>query len=79
MRPPRMTQVQKTVRVIEQGWTVGGGPVGEGRDGVAGETLVEFDGDEDSAQNCSQTGSDGRQDEDGEQQSENSGEEAGEL
>ncbi len=54
-------------------------PVGDGRDGVVGEALAEFDGGEDAAEKGGEQGSEGGEDDDGEQQREEAGKKAGEL
>src|SRR5260370_340394 len=63
----------------EGGGAVGGRPVGDGGDGVAGEALVELCRYEEAAQQCGQTGSDGREDDEREQKSHEGREEDGEL
>ena len=59
--------------------TIGGRPVGDGGDGVAGEAFVEFCGSEDTAKKNCQARSDGRQDDDGEKKRDEAGEKTGEL
>ena len=54
-------------------------PVCDGRDGVVGEALVEFDGGEDAAEKGGEKGSEGSEDDDREEQGKEAGKEAGEL
>jgi hypothetical protein len=57
---------------------MGRSPFGEGDGGVAGEALVEADGDKQPAEEGGDTGSDRGEKEDGEEQGEHTGEEVGE-
>jgi hypothetical protein len=56
-----------------------GRPVGDGRDGVVGEALVEFNGGEDTAEKCCEKGSEGSKDDDREEQRKEAGKKTGEL
>jgi hypothetical protein len=63
----------------QHGGRVAGGPVGDVDSLAAGEALVEFHGGEDAAQDERKQRADGGKDDDGDEQREQAGQEAGEL
>ena len=75
MKQPMRTQPQKTTREMSAVGLLAGDQSEMGGDGVAGEPLVELCRGEDAAQECGEAGSDGREDDDGEQKRDEAGKE----